>query len=142
MLTLQFKKLHDHIKTPTRAHDTDACMDIYSPIDITLKKNSITKVHLGFSVACPTGYKFCLYSRSGLASKGILLSNSVGIVDEEYRGEVIAALYNINNEDYHVKSGDRILQCALEAVVPVQIIEVDELNQTSRGDGGFGSTGK
>lgn len=141
-LVLLFKKLSEDCKLPTRAHPTDACYDIYSPVDVTLDPRTVTKFNLDFAVACPPGYKLCFYSRSGLASKGIFLTNSVGIVDQDYRGCCATALYNATNREYHISKGDRILQCALEVVHPFIIQEVDELDETERGSGGFGSSGK
>ena len=142
MLKLKFKKLGEDTKVPTKAHDDDACFDVYCPKSTTLKPNSITKVSLDFSVECPDGYKLCFYSRSGLASKGILLSNSVGVIDQNYRGCCMVALYNINNYPFEISAGDRIVQCALEKVIPFEIEETQELSETDRGSGGFGSTGK
>lgn len=142
MNQLKFKKLSDNARIPTKAHDTDACYDVYSPVDIVLPPKVVTKFDLDFAVACPDGFKLCFYSRSGLASKGIILTNSVGIVDQDYRGCCATALYNSRNKEYKISKGDRILQCALERVIPFEIIEVDELDETERGTGGFGSSGK
>ena len=142
MLTLKFKKLSENATVPTRAHTTDACYDVYSPIDIDLPPNSITKFDLDFAVECPDGYKLCFYSRSGLASKGVILTNSVGIVDQDYRGCCATALFNCTNKTYSIHKGDRILQCALEKVIPFEIVETEELSDTERGTGGFGSSGK
>lgn len=144
-LTLKFLRLSENCILPTKAHESDACYDIYSPVDIDLKSNDITKFNLDFSVSCPKGYKLCIYSRSGLASKGILLSNSVGIVDPDYRGCVGVALVNNNNSIYHISKGDRILQMALEKIYSFDIDEVTNksmLGETERGAGGFGSSGK
>ena len=141
-LKLKFKKLSENAKIPTKAHPDDACYDVYSPVDIVLDPRTITKFNLDFAVACPRHTKLCFYSRSGLASKGIFLSNSVGIVDENYRGCCAVALYNATNREYQISKGDRILQCALEFVQPFVIEEADELDETDRGTGGFGSSGK
>ena len=141
-LVLKFKRLSDDARIPTRAHSTDACYDVYSPVDIVLPARKVTKFNLDFAVACPDGYKLCFYSRSGLASKGILLTNSVGIVDQDYRGCCATALYNATDFAYIISKGDRILQCALEKVIPFDILETEELDETERGSGGFGSSGK
>jgi dUTP pyrophosphatase len=142
MLELKFKKLSENAKIPTKAHETDACYDVYSPVDVMLRPKEVTKFPLDFAVQCPDGYKLCFYSRSGVASRGILLSNSVGIIDQDYRGCCAAALYNSSNDEYYIRKGDRILQCALEKVIPFNIVEVEELSETERGAGGFGSSGK
>lgn len=141
-LQLRFKKLSDDAKVPTKAHVTDACYDIYAPRDILLPVNELTKVELDFAVACPYGYKLCLYSRSGMASRGIILSNSVGIIDQDYRGCCAAVFINLSGIPYQIHKGDRILQCSLEVVNSFEILEVYELSLTERGSGGFGSSGK
>jgi len=141
-LVLKIKKINPKIVTPTRAHDTDACYDIYCPFKTTMKPRALTKINLGFHVETPPGYKLCIYSRSGLASKGILLTNSVGIIDPDYRGEVMAVFFNENVVPYEVNVGDRILQMALEKIWPFELEEVTKLSDTVRGAGGFGSTGR
>ena len=142
MLELKFKKLHDDVIIPKKAHETDACFDVYSPIDIVLPAKSLTRVPLGFSVQCPMDFKLCFYSRSSMGAKGIWLGNSIGIIDEDYRGECMAVFYNSGDREYDIRKGDRILQCALEKVYYFEIKEVEELSKTKRGEGGFGSSGK
>lgn len=139
---LKFKRLSKNTKLPTKAHATDACFDVYSPTDIILPAKKITKFSLDFAVECPDGFKLCFYSRSGLASKGIILTNSVGIVDQDYRGCCAVAFYNASDNDYQILKNDRILQFALEKVYPTTIVEIDELTETERGSGGFGSSGR
>ena len=141
-LVLKFKKLSEDAKIPTRAHPTDACYDVYSPVDVELTPKQMTKFDLGFAVEVPSGYKLCFYSRSGMGSKGILLGNSVGIIDQDYRGCCGVAFYNASNLPYQITKGDRVLQCALEKVISFDIQEADTLSETVRGSGGFGSSGK
>lgn len=141
MKILKFKKLTENAILPNKAFPSDACYDVSAPNRVVLKSGEITKVSLDFAVSCPDGYKLCLYSRSGLASKGILLTNSIGIVDPNYRGSLAAAFYNTSDTDFIVESGDRILQMAIEKIWEFKIEEVNELDETDRGSGGFGSSG-
>ncbi|MFR5898062.1 MAG: dUTP diphosphatase [Neglectibacter timonensis] len=187
METLKIKKLHPDAHVPTRAHDTDAGMDLYAlPVEYTDKEKSDIKnklaakallqsatafdllwaatdsdweqtfakgififphetvmVPTGIAVAVPTGYMGCIYARSGLASKhGLAPANCVGIVDSDYRGEVKVALHNYSNEPYIVDVGDRIAQLVIQPISLCTPVEVEELDETDRGVGGFGSSGK
>ena len=144
MLKLKISKVEDNMIMPTKGSKGAACWDCYSPIMIDIKPKTITKVPLNFAVECPEGYKLCLYSRSSMGSKGIWLGNSLGIVDFDYRGNIICAFYNSNDKSYHINAGDRICQMALEKVNDFELEEVsyEELSKTERGIGGFGSTGK
>lgn len=141
-IEIKFKKNNKDVLIPTKAHSSDACFDIYSPIDIVLEPNKIYKIDLGFSVEIPHGYKLCIYSRSSMGLKGIVIPNSIGIIDADYRGSCGLILINLSNDDYEIKKHDRVAQMALEKVIPCKICEYDELNKTDRNTGGFGSTGK
>ena len=99
-------------------------------------------VPTGIAIAVPTGYMGCIYARSGLASKhGLAPANCVGIVDSDYRGEVKVALHNYSNELYVVDVGDRIAQLVIQPISLCAPVEVDELDETERGVGGFGISG-
>lgn len=144
MLVLKFAKLSEETLLPYRASEQAACYDAYCPIDIVLEPGKVTHIPLNFAVQCPEGYKLCVYNRSGQGKKGILLANSVGIVDEDYRGNVGVLLLNTTDENYHISKGDRICQLALEKVNHFTFEEVpyNELQVTVRGTGGFGHSGK
>ena len=97
----------------------------------------------GIAIAVPTGYMGCIYARSGLASKYSLApANCVGIVDSDYRGEVKVALHNYSDKNQVIDVGERIAQLVIQPISLCTTVEVDELDETDRGIGGFGSTGK
>lgn len=136
--------LEGNAHAPAYAHDTDAAADIYALEDMTLPAHSLSnKVHTGVCIALPEGWVMKLAPRSSIGAKtGLRLSNSIGIIDEEYRGEICILYDNISDSDYEIKAGDRIAQCWVEPVYRFKPMPVDELSETSRGLGGFGSTGK
>ena len=128
--------------TPQYAHPGDAGFDIQAHIAVTIPPKQIALVKTGIKVAVPDGYELQVRPRSGLAlKKGITVWNSPGTVDSQYRGEVGVILYNGGDEDFEVNPGDRIAQGVVAAVPKVEIIPVDYLGATERGEGGFGSTG-
>jgi dUTP pyrophosphatase len=136
---------------PTKANDDAACFDLRSNEDILLESGYVKLVKTGVYLEIPQGYVGKIYSRSGLSTKNsIILANSVGIIDCDYRGEVRIALTmlqgpNSNCREYEIHRGDRIAQILFEKVIPFkmnQVISYDDLSVTSRGSGGFGSSGK
>ena len=207
MEVLKIKKLHPDAHVPTRAHDTDAGMDLYAlPVEytdeekkayksvvdqnvtaakfldlfggtgifgdtllsekqkaaidiagnltdsewddyfrskITIMPHETKMIPTGIAIAVPTGYMGCIYARSGLASKKSLApANCVGIVDSDYRGEVKVALHNYSDKNQIIDVGERIAQLVIQPISLCTPVEVDELDETERGVGGFGSTGK
>ena len=137
-------KLDEGAQMPTYAHDTDACADIYASQDITLPAHSLSnKVHTGLHIALPESWVFMVEPRSSIGYKtGLRLSNSMGIIDEDYRGEICILYDNISDSDYEIKAGDRIAQCWVQPVHRFKSIPMVQLSETERGEGGFGSTGK
>lgn len=137
-------KLEEGGQMPTYAHDTDACADIYASQNITIPAHSIsTKVPTGLRIALPEGWVAKIAPRSSIGAKtGLRLSNSIGIIDADYRGEIMILYDNISDSDYEIKAGDRIAQVWVERVERFKPVVVDILPATDRGDGGFGSTGK
>ena len=108
--------------------------------DITINPGCTEFIHTGIALEIPTGLVGLIYARSGMACKrGLAPANKVGVIDSDYRGEIMVALYNQSNETKVITSGDRIAQIVIQ---PVTFNEVDELSDTTRGEGGFGSTGK
>lgn len=207
METLKIKKLHPDAHIPTRAHDTDAGMDLYAlPVEytdeekkayksvvdqnvtaakfldlfggtgifgdtllsekqkaaidiagnltdsewddyfrskITIMPHETKMIPTGIAIAVPTGYMGCIYARSGLASKKSLApANCVGIVDSDYRGEVKVALHNYSDKNQIIDVGDRIAQLVIQPISLCTPMEVEELDETDRGVGGFGSSGQ
>ncbi|OGX19803.1 MAG: deoxyuridine 5'-triphosphate nucleotidohydrolase [Omnitrophica WOR_2 bacterium RBG_13_44_8] len=143
-IILKVKKLDPSIPDPVYARVGDAGIDLYSRVDLILPPLSRALVPTGISASIPHGYAGFLQPRSGLAAKfGIGLVNSPGLIDSGYRGEICAVLINTDREEnYEIKKGDRICQLVIKKVEHVDIKIVDELDDTERGSGGFGSTGK
>lgn len=207
MEVLKIKKLHPDAHVPTRAHDTDAGMDLYAlPVEYTDEEKKAYKsvvdqnvtyakffdlfggtgifgdtflseeqkaaidiagkltdsewddyfkskivimphetkmISTGIAIAVPTGYMGCIYARSGLASKKSLApANCVGIVDSDYRGEVKVALHNYSDKNQIINVGERIAQLVIQPISLCTSVEVEELDETDRGIGGFGSSGQ
>lgn len=207
MEVLKIKKLHPDAHVPTRAHDTDAGMDLYAlPVEYTDDEKKAYKsvvdqnvtyakffdlfggtgifgdtflseeqkaaidiagkltdsewddyfkskivimphetkmISTGIAIAVPTGYMGCIYARSGLASKKSLApANCVGIVDSDYRGEVKVALHNYSDKNQIIDVGERIAQLVIQPISLCTPVEVEELDETDRGIGGFGSSGE
>lgn len=143
-MNIKFKKLNDNAITPFRATVFSAGADIYACLneDITLCPGGRTLIPTGIALAVPNGYGGFVFPRSGNASKfGISLSNCVGVIDSDYRGEVKIPLINHGSESYTVKNGDRIAQLIIMPIDLCDFTECDNLEKTQRSDGGFGSTG-
>jgi dUTP pyrophosphatase len=142
-MKVKIKKLSSEAIIPKYQSDEAAGFDLHSVEDMILKKGERAAVKTGLAMQIDKGYELQVRARSGLAlKKGIALVNAPGTVDSDYRGEIMVILINLGEEDFHIKVGDRIAQAVLKEVVQAQILEVDELDTTSRGEGGFGSTGK
>lgn len=146
MSILKIKKVRENAIIPKRATEGSAGMDLYACIDapIEIKPGDRVMVPTGIAIALPDANLVALiFARSGLAvKKGINLSNSVGVVDSDYRGEVQVGLINQSRETYVLEAGERIAQMVIMPVALPVIEEVAELDSTERGEGGFGSTGR
>ncbi|MDW5597126.1 dUTP diphosphatase [Conexibacter stalactiti] len=143
MSALPLKRLHPDAVLPRRAHDGDAGLDLHSVEALTLAPGARAAVGTGLAVAIPHGQAGLVLPRSGLALKrGIALVNAPGLIDAGYRGELRVLLLNTDaQEPCEIAVGDRIAQLVLIAVELPQTVEVDELPDSSRGSGGFGSSG-
>lgn len=142
---MKIKLLREGAKVPQRATEGSAGYDLCACIenDITLKPREIKIIPTGISVMAEKNTAVMIYARSGLSTKyGISLANGVGVVDSDYRGEVGVALINNGAEDFTVENGMRIAQMVITPVLTPDLIVSDELSETERGEGGFGSTGK
>jgi dUTP pyrophosphatase len=144
-MELKIKKLKPNAKIPKRATNGSAGMDLYACIDtpITLEPNQLMIVPTGIAIELPdNGCAAFLYARSGLGVKhGICLSNGVGVIDSDYRGEICAGLCNVSDKPYTIEPNERVCQMVIAPVLLPEVIEVSDLGDTSRGAGGFGSTG-
>jgi len=132
-------KLFDGAKTPEYKTNGAACADCYSNADCSLKPNETKLIPLGFALELPEGYEAQIRGRSGLAKKKINVA--LGTVDADYRGEVSAIVTNGSNDVFVINSGDRIAQMKIGIAPQYDFEIVDELSETERGCGGFGSTG-
>jgi dUTP pyrophosphatase len=146
MISVQFKKLPHASDLPLPAYETSqaAGMDIRAALEspIKLQPGERTLIPTGLQMALPYGYEAQIRPRSGLAIKnGITMLNSPGTIDADYRGEVKVIAINHGQEVVTFEHGDRIAQMVIAPVVQLNIVEVDQLDETKRGDGGFGSTG-
>lgn len=144
-MIIKIKKLNENAKIPTSGSAYAAGYDLYACLDepITIEPHTTKKVGTGIAVAVPQGYFGAIFARSGLASKqGLRPANCVGVADSDYRGEYIVALHNDGEVSQTVSDGDRIAQMVVMPYLPIEFEEVEELDQTERGAGGFGSTGK
>jgi len=143
--SMNIKKLNEKAIVPTYGSACAAGADLYACEDgaVTIGVGETVLVHTGIAMAIPEGYVGLVYARSGLSSKeGLRPANCVGVCDEDYRGEYIVALHNDSDLSRTVKHGDRIAQIILQKRYDMDFEEVDELDETQRGEGGFGSTGR
>jgi dUTP pyrophosphatase len=140
---LRFVKLNDKATLPTRAHDNDAGLDLCAAESARIAPGARVSVGTGLAVAIPEGHGGLVLPRSGLALKqGVTLVNSPGLIDPGYRGEVRVLLLNTDETtDFQVAPGDRIAQLLLVPVAHARPLQADALDSSSRGGGGFGSTG-
>lgn len=139
---IKFVLEHPDAKVPVFSHSDDACADVYSVEDKDIGPGEVATISLGFRVELPVGWEIQVRSRSGLAAKnGICVFNAPGTIDAGFRGINKVILYNASMFPYPIYVGDRIAQFAFRPVPSVTLEEVSKLNDTERGDGGFGSTG-
>lgn len=129
---------------PNRAFPSDAGADLVAKDTVWLQPFKRTLVPTGVHVEIPIGYVGLLFPRSSLSKQNIVMTNSVGVIDADYRGEIMASLMYIGNNESgeHVLQGERIVQLVMVPIILPRFVTVDELSETERGKGGFGSTGK
>lgn len=160
MITIGFKKLNGNAILPTKAHPTDSGFDLFASEDVLIESKETVIVPTGIAIQLPEGYEAQVRPRSGITSK-TKLRVQLGTIDNEYRGEIgiitdndsnnshIGAitidgiLYDsfANDGSYFIKRGDKLAQLVIQKLPKVQAVEIDELDTTTRGDNGFGSTG-
>lgn len=140
-MELKVKKVHPEAKLPTYANPHDAGMDWYALERVTLKPGEVGKVRSGVSIEIPEGYVGLFWDKSSVSTKGKIKSVG-GVIDAGYRGEVLMGVMNLGQEEYIFEKGDKVLQMLIQPVNIVEIEEAEELSETARGQGGFGSTGK
>ncbi|MBQ3110231.1 MAG: dUTP diphosphatase [Clostridia bacterium] len=144
MTNVNIKKLNPKATIPTYGSEYAAGCDLYACLDesVTIEPHATVLIKTGLALEVPVGYAGLIYARSGLASKRNLApANKVGVVDADYRGEVMVALHNHGTMAQTIEHGERIAQMVIAPFLTANFIEVDELSDTVRGEGGFGSTG-
>ena len=142
-MEINIKLLNENAKVPTRGSEYAAGYDLYAATDydIEIAPHSTVKIGTGISVELPNGTFGAIFARSGLATKkGLRPANCVGVCDSDYRGEYIVPMHNDTDEVMTIASGERIAQLIIMTFVGIEFNIVDELTETKRGDGGFGST--
>lgn len=142
-MRLEIKRLDPGLPLPRYAHDGDAGLDLFSAEDVTIAPFQRVLVPTGIAVAIPEGHAGFVQPRSGLAIKqGLSLVNTPGLIDSHYRGEIKVIAINLDPETpIVIKRGDKLAQLVIQAVARVDLVEVTALDETVRGEGGFGSTG-
>ncbi len=143
-MNIKIKKLKDDAVVPTRGSKYAAGADLYSAeSDLYIEDRQTVMIGTGIAMEIPEGYVGLVYARSGLACKeGLAPANKVGVIDSDYRGEIKVALYNQSGQKKLVKKGERIAQIVIAPFLAPEFTEVSKLDETDRGEGGFGSTGK
>lgn len=141
---VKIKKLDERAVIPSYGSEYAAGFDLYAVLDedVTIRSGETYLVHTGLAMEIPIGFAGMIFARSGLATKkGLAPANKVGVVDSDYRGEVMVALHNHSLEDRIISHGERIAQMVIMPFYNAEFLEVDKLDDTDRGSGGFGSTG-
>lgn len=145
-MLISVKKLKESAHLPTHGSEYSAGYDLYACLDteeITIKPHTTEKIGTGLAIAVPDGYFGAIFARSGIAAKkGLRPANCVGVADSDYRGEYIVALHNDTDTPQTIENGERIAQLVIMPFLKADFVEADELDDTERGAGGFGSTGK
>ena len=139
MSTFQVKLNYEDAQEPSRGSDEAAGYDLYSYENQTITPNKIKLIDTGISIRVPEGTYGRIAPRSSVSKKGILIN--AGVIDRDYRGPVKVMVHNLSNNDYVINKNDRIAQLILEQIKTPPVELVEELDDTERGDGGFGSTG-
>lgn len=143
-IKVKVKKLDSRARMPVYGSAMAAGMDLYACLEetVTITPGTTVMIPTRLAMEIPEGYAGLIYARSGMAVKrGLAPANKVGVIDADYRGEIMVALYNQSAEDQTVEDGERIAQMVITPVPAVELTEAEELDDSERGTGGFGSTG-
>jgi dUTP pyrophosphatase len=138
-MDLKVKRIHPEAKLPVYGHHGDAGLDLFSVVDRDLAPGEVFAVPTGIQIAVPAGHAGLVWDKSGISLMGV--HRLAGVVDAGYRGEVQVVMINLGDRPFAVKKGMKIAQLLVQPVAAVEIVEADSLDDTSRGEGGFGSTG-
>ena len=139
-MELKVKRIHKDAKLPSYGHVGDAGLDLFSVMDCVLKSGEARAISTGLQVAIPDGYVGLIWDKSGISLKNI--HRLAGVVDSSYRGEIKVVMTNLSTGAFSVERGMKIAQLLIQPVVRVKVVDAEDLDETSRGENGFGSTGK
>jgi len=139
-MTIKIKKLHPDAILPKYANEHDAGMDLYASESLILQPGKRKLVSTGIAMAIPQGYVGLMWDKSGIAMK-YGLKTMAGVIDAGYRGEIKILVHNLSNQEYLIEKGYKIAQMLIQPIEKKQLLEVEELDTTDRGEGGFGSSG-
>lgn len=139
---IKVKRFVNGVLLPKMGSAAAAGMDFYQPESVVVEPHQTQYVTLGLAMEIPKGYMLMLAPRSSMSKTPLVIPNSFGVIDADYRGEIKGIFKNTSDEEYLIQKGDRLLQGILVPVGALKLLEVDELTETVRGTGGIGSTGK
>jgi dUTP pyrophosphatase len=139
-MELKVKRIHKDAKLPSYGHVGDAGLDLFSVMGCVLKGGEARAISTGIQVALPEGYVGLIWDKSGISLKNV--HRLAGVVDSGYRGEIKVVLTNLNTEAFSIEKGMKIAQMLIQPIVRVKVVDCEVLDETSRGENGFGSTGK
>ena len=139
-MELKVNKIHPDAKLPQYSHKGDAGLDLFSSVDCVLNKGEVKPIPTGIKMAIPEGHVGLIWDKSGISLKGV--HRLAGVIDSGYRGEVQVVMANLGGESFEVKKGMKIAQLLVQPAQEVKVTETEDLEGTSRGENGFGSTGK
>lgn len=144
-MVINIKKTDENATIPTFGSDGAACLDLYAIFEtnsIDINPGETVKIGTGICMEIPDGYFGAVFARSGLATKrGLRPANCVGVIDSDYRGEIIVAMHNDSDKTETINKGDRVAQLCIIPCIRARLNDISELTHTDRGSGGFGSTG-
>jgi len=139
-MEMKAKKIHKDAKLPSYGHVGDAGLDLFSVMECVLKGGEARAISTGIQIAIPDGYVGLIWDKSGVSLKNI--HRLAGVIDSGYRGEIKVVMTNLSTEAFSIEKGMKIAQMLIQPIVKVKVIDSDVLDETTRGENGFGSTGK
>lgn len=139
-MELKVKKVQMDARLPQYGHTGDAGLDLFSSIAFVLEKGQVEAIPSGIKVAIPDGYVGLIWDKSGVSLKGV--HRLAGVIDSGYRGEVKVVMINLSDKPFAIDKGMKIAQMLVQPITMVRVVEAEDLDNTSRGEGGFGSTGE
>jgi dUTP pyrophosphatase len=140
-MEIKIKKLHEEATLPFYAYDDDAGFDLYSLEEVSIRKGERIQIKTGIAMEIPKGYVGLIWDKSGLSHKSGLKTLG-GVIDSGYRGEIMVGIINLGYEDYKIEKGNKIAQMIIQSKINANLIEVNELSESERQTGAFGSSGK